>query len=750
MDMEKNADHNLIEYILSILDLSQDNRKMQMDPLVTMQDTTTKLLPLVEAVYMQTAREIKNFMDKMPGGFFIYRADGEEEIIYANQALLWMFGCTSFEEFRELTGNSFRGIVHPDDLSRVEVSIKEQIAQSQYDLDYVEYRIIQKDGEVRWVEDYGHFMRNDQLGDIFYVFLGDATEKRKRQLEEKNALLREKAKKEAILQKQIEQYDKELKVIHKEHLRRLEVIEGLSANYESILYADLDANEVLPYRMSHRIQYQFEDKSQTMEYGGFLSNYIHTWVCSEDQDRIKKATDPAYICEKLSDNKTYYVNYRVHKNEDVQYLQLRIVDAGSQQHVSQIVLGCRRVDDEIRYEMEQKKVFEDALNRAKLANIAKNTFLANMSHDMRTPMNAIIGFTALAKSHMDDAKKVGEYLEKIESSSEQLLHLINNILEISRIESGKCQMEEDEFNLFEAMQEVYRALSAQAEAKQIDFEVDVSGLEHYNVYGDERKLIQILLCLASNAVKYTKNGGHIRVTAREQSGKEEKYAFYEFDVEDNGIGIEEMYLQRIFEPFERVENTTSSGVHGTGLGLTIAKSLIEMMRGEIRVSSVPDKGSRFTVMLNFRLVNEQPASAEGNVEMVLKLLNKRKILLVDDNEINLEIASELLQDVGIAVDKAENGSVAIAKVISADPDSYGLILMDIQMPVMNGYQAARAIRAIDNPRQSHIPIIALSANTFEEDKRMSWESGMNAHMAKPFNLPELLGLIVKILTRAEQ
>lgn len=155
-------------------------------------------------------------------------------------------------------------------------------------------------------------------------------------------------------------------------------------------------------------------------------------------------------------------------------------------------------------------------------------------------------------------------------------------------------------------------------------------------------------------------------------------------------------------------------------------------------------------MLNFRLVNEQPASAEGNVEMVLKLLNKRKILLVDDNEINLEIASELLQDVGIAVDKAENGSVAIAKVISADPDSYGLILMDIQMPVMNGYQAARAIRAIDNPRQSHIPIIALSANTFEEDKRMSWESGMNAHMAKPFNLPELLGLIVKILTRAEQ
>lgn len=747
--MERNTDHNLIEYILSMLDLPRKNVVLEADNALIIQDTTEKLLPLIEAVYTQTAQEIKNFMDKMPGGFFIYRASGDEELIYANQALVRIFGCETLEEFRELTGNSFRGIVHAEDLERVEASIWEQIAHSKYDLDYVEYRIIQKSGKIRWVEDYGHFMHNDQLGDIFYVFMGDATEKRKRQLEEKNALLREKAQKEALLQQQIEQYDKELKVIHKEHLRRLEVIEGLSANYESILYADLDANEVLPYRMSHRIEYQFEDKNQVMEFAGFFSDYIHTWVCSEDQERIKKAIEPAYICEKLSDNKTFYVNYRVHKNEDLQYLQLRIVDAGSQEHISQIVLGCRRVDDEVRYEMEQKKVFEDALNRAKLANIAKNTFLANMSHDMRTPMNAIIGFTALARSHMDDAEKVEEYLEKIESSSEQLLHLINNILEISRIESGKCQMEEDEFSLNEVMQEVYRALAAQAEAKQIDFSIDVSGVTHFNIYGDERKLIQILLCLVSNAVKYTKNGGRIRVTAKEQGGKEEKYAFYEFNVEDNGIGIEEMYLQRIFEPFERVENTTSSGVHGTGLGLTIAKSLIEMMRGEIKVSSVPDKGSRFTVRLNFRLVDEQPVSAEGTVEMVLKLLNKRKILLVDDNEINLEIASELLQDVGIAVDKAENGSVAIARVISADPDSYGLILMDIQMPVMNGYQAARAIRAIDNPRQSHIPIIALSANTFEEDKRMSWESGMNAHMAKPFNLPELLGLIAKVLTKVE-
>ncbi len=745
--MEKNTDHNLIEYILSILDLSQKDFKLQADNFQFMQDATAKFLPLLEVVYKQTAQEIKNFMDKMPGGFFIYQAGGNEEVIYVNQALLWMFGCNTFEEFRELTGNSFSGMVHPDDLEKVQVSIQEQIANSKFELDYVEYRIIQKDRKVRWVEDYGHFMHNDRLGDIFYVFMGDATEKRKRQIEEKNALLREKAKKEELLQKQIEQYDKELKVIHKEHLRRLEVIEGLSANYESILYADLDTNEILPYRMSHRIEYQFKDKNRTMEFVGFFSDYIHTWVYSEDQERIAKATEPAYICKKLADNKTYYVNYRVHKNNDLQYLQLRIVDAGNQEHISQIVLGCRRVDDEIRYEMEQKKVFEDALNRAKLANVAKNTFLANMSHDMRTPMNAIIGYAALAKSHMDDKKKVEEYLGKIESSSEQLLHLINNILEISRIESGKCQMEEDEFNLNEVIQEVYHALSAQAESKQIEFSIDVSQLKHYNVYGDEKKLVQILLCLVSNAVKYTKAGGHIRMVAKEEGGEDENYAFYEFSVEDTGIGIEEMYLQRIFEPFERVENTTLSGVHGTGLGLTIAKSLIEIMRGEIEVRSVPDKGSRFTVTINFRLVDEQSVSAEATVDMVLKLLNKRKILLVDDNEINLEIASELLQNVGIAVDKAENGSVAIARVISAEPDSYGLILMDIQMPVMNGYQAARAIRAIDNPKQSHIPIIALSANAFEEDKRMSWESGMNAHMAKPFNLPELLDLIAKVLMK---
>ena len=415
MNTQKHT-NNLMEYVLTLLSLPEYNIA-DIGQQVS-QDALTDISFFLDPENIRMAHEMIKFMDEMPGGFLIYYANDEEKILYANQALLRIFQCSTLKEFQEITGNSFKGMIYHRDLDHVEQSIKEQIAQSQYDLDYVEYRIVRKDGSIRWVEDYGHFIHSDAIGDIFYVFLGDATEKKKRHLQEKVALINEK---EQILKSLIEEYDKERKIINQEHLRRLEVIEGLSVNYDSILYADLDTDRVFPYRLSSRTKRQFNKKYQALGFHWYLSNYVNTWVHPEDRERILKVTAPDYIRKKLSNSKTYYTNYRVIKNGKIQYLQLRIVNVGNEKRISQIVMGYRRVDLEIQREMEQKQILEEALKNANLAIVARNTFLSNMSHDIRTPLNAIFGFTELAKKHITDIEAVKGYLSKIEHSSKQLL-----------------------------------------------------------------------------------------------------------------------------------------------------------------------------------------------------------------------------------------------------------------------------------------------------------------------------------------
>ena len=667
-------------------------------------------------------RQIIRFMDEMPGGFFIYHADGDEKLIFANQAMLRIFQCETLDEFRALTGNSFRGIVHPDDLEEVEQSIQEQIAASQYDLDYIEYRITRKDGSVRWLEDYGHFIRNRSVGDIFYVFASDATEK-------KNHLLN-----------LIEAYNKERNSINQEHLRRLEVIEGLSINYDSILYADLDSDTILPYRLSSRTKRQFDERFQKRQFLWYVSDYIDTWVHPEDRGMLSRATAPEYIRKRLADGKTYYINYRVINGEKIQYLQLRIVNVSKKDHISQIVLGYRRVDEELRREMEQKQILESALENAKLAILAKNTFLSNMSHDMRTPLNAIFGFTGLAKKHLDDTAAMCSYLEKIETSSRQLLDLIDKVLEISWTETDNTHITETECSLRSILQDVHRSLSLPASEKNIAFTLDDAGLEHPDIYGDPDKLRHLFLYLADNAVTYTQTDGQVELTVREVEKLSNDYIVYQFIFRDTGIGISESSLQRIFDPFEREKNTTFSGIHGTGLGLTIARNIAEMMQGSIDVESTLGVGSTFTVTLRLRIQNQtDPIFADSNE--VLQRLFDQKILLVEDNEINLEIETEMLEELGFLIDTAENGSIAVEKIRNAKPGEYALILMDIQMPVMDGRAATRAIRSLEDPELSHIPIIALTADAFESDRLKSIECGMDAHLTKPIDVPVLLETI---------
>ncbi len=662
-----------------------------------------------------------HFMDEMPGGFFIYRADEAEELIYANKAMLRIFACDTIEEFRELTGNSFRGIVHPDDLEEIELSIKEQIEKDQYDMDYVEYRIIRKDGEVRWIEDYGHFVHNEYFGDIFYVFVGDATEKHRQRKNEKEKLIQE-------------------------QLRRLEVIEGLSVDYESIFYADLDKNWVKAYRVSSRFAKTFPSERIMREFAGFDADYIKEWVYPDDRELVKDISNPDFIRQKLSENKTFHLSYRIYRDGKVTYIQLHVLNVGSEEHVSQIVMGYRNIDDEIIQEMQQKRILAEALNAATLANKAKNLFLSNMSHDIRTPMNAIVGFTDLCKKHIREEGKVTGYLDMISEASDQMLQLLNDVLEISRLESEDVHVEETKCSLMDIAHQVQMNMISKAAAKNIALSLDITNLKHDMVSTDRTKLAQILIYLVDNAIKFTKDGGWVTLTVMEaqEESKQSDHVTYQFIVEDNGIGIDEGFLEYIFEPFERERNTTLSGVHGTGLGLTIARRLAEMIGGTIDVSSVVGEGSRFVVTLPLYMW-EMSANIDEFGDEPVCFSRPKKILIVDDNEINREIENEVLKDAGFLVDTADDGSIAVEKIRQSKPGEYDLILMDIQMPIMDGYHAAKAIRAMEDSNLAGIPIIAVSANSFEKDKKKALESGMNAHLPKPFDTHHLYKVIRQFL-----
>lgn len=703
---KQKADPALINCILSLLDISEKSAAGSPSPLTPSPHS------------MHAAENVVRFINEMPGGFFIYRSDKDEHILFANQAVLRIFGCATQEEFQALTGGSFKGFVHPDDLDAVEKSIEEQIAHSQYDLDYVEYRIIRKDGEIRWIEDYGHFVHNEAVGDIFYVFIGDATDKRNQ--------------------------------INELQMQRLRVIEGLSINYESILYVDLDTDQVLPYRLNSRIEPLFknpENPAQFPEFCQYTNQYIDTWVHPMDREIVRKALDPEYIRQKLSRQKTYYINYRILIHGESHYFQLRLVNTEDCPHVSQIVLGSRHVDKEIQMEMEQKQMLEDALHDANLAIIAKDTFLSNMSHDMRTPLNAIFGFTSLARTHLDDTKMADTYLTKIETAGRHLLDLIEKVLEISWTESNNIHLAESECNLHDILQEIHQLLLPQAKEKNIALSMDLSGISHGIVYSDPHKLKQLFLNLINNAITYTKADGSVDIIARELKNPSDNHPAFQFLVKDTGIGIGADFLKHIFEPFEREKNTTLSGIHGTGLGLTIAKNIVDQLGGTIQADSKKGEGSIFTVMLPLPSKQLPPVSVSDMDTDPILLFQNQKILLVEDNEINQEMESEILKDLGFLTEVAADGSIAVEKLKAASPGDYALVLMDIQMPVMNGWEATKAIRLLENPHIARIPIIALSADSFESNQKMSLECGMDAHLNKPLDVDCLLKTMAKVISQ---
>lgn len=390
-----------------------------------------------------------------------------------------------------------------------------------------------------------------------------------------------------------------------------------------------------------------------------------------------------------------------------------------------------------------------------MANDAKNQFLFSMSHDIRTPMNAIIGFTRLMKQNIEDRQKVEDYISKINDSSNFLLSLINNVLEMARIESGKLVLDEGIIDTHKFEHVTDTVFTDLAKSKGITFSNDYELLSDF-VLGDETKIRDITLNIVSNAIKYTPAGGYVKLTLKESRSDKPGYTIFTAVAEDSGIGISKSFLPHIFEEFSREKNTTDSKVSGTGLGMPIVKKLIDLMNGTIDIESEVGKGTKVTVVLPLRLLSEKQLEEvklaklkgkndESNVDPSSTGFAGKRILLAEDNELNAEIAIAVLEEMGLKVIRVADGFKCVQVMEEYDEDYFSLVLMDIQMPNMDGYEATRNIRAMMNPKKAHIPILAMTANAFDEDRKRALEAGMDGHLAKPIDVQELLQKLRQML-----
>ena len=664
---------------------------------------------------------LDHLTERMPGGFFIYRADDKEELLYANDVMLEIFGCKNLDEFKTLTGYTFQGIVHPDDLDAVQASIKHQIATHDKKIDYVEYRIIRKDGTIRWVDDFGRFTHTKNYGDVFYVFIRDITE---------------------------------MHIAREENQRREKVIAGLSIGFSSIYLLNLDTGTMRPYRLKNENFRKLTDElglndKEKFSFKEILPLYAARYVLPEDKELYLKEIEIERLRERLKAESSYTVTYRCKDNDDkIIYTEMFLARVEEENFTRHVVMGYRDVTQhftQARRELAEKMNMEMELEREKRANEIKSSFLFNISHDIRTPMNAIMGFTELAKLHLNDSERVKNYLKKVDEANRHLIALIDDLLEMSRIDYGRLEIKSEPCNLSEQINTVLDMFRPQIEEKQIRLEENLD-LPPDEVFVDALRFRRVMGNILGNAVKFTPAKGTITISARRKQISDSGYARYQFSISDTGVGITEEFMKKMYDAFERENSSTKTGYIGTGLGLSITKKLLDVMGGSISVKSKKGEGSTFTVDLPLKLVEHTPSGEIIEESKIPKHSGEHRILLVEDIEINRMLAETILTESGFLVESVPDGSDAVEIIKSRPIWYYDLVLMDIQMPVMNGYEATRAIRALGREDTNILPIIALSANAREEDKKMSLESGMNFHVAKPFDIAHLLSTIDEYLS----
>ena len=757
----------------------------------------------------QTLSVIEEIGGHMPGGFFIYQAEEPEKLIYVNRAVLDIYGCADMEEFRSFTGFTFKGMVHPDDYLKIADSIVQQIGTNKDRMDYAVYRIIRKDGEVRWVDDYGHFTETKTYGGVYVVFISDITEK--------------------VLSQEKHQKDLD------------NMITAMASDYRSVYHVDIDTDDAVCYRVDP------DDPNQTPEgvhfpYHDWITQYGSLYVDEEYREGFLAFTDPENIRAALATKDIIAYRYLARRGGSEYYEMLRMAGVRHPKDradhiVHAIGMGFTDIDVEMRDALATNRALSEALAAAEEANKAKTAFLSNMSHEIRTPMNAIIGLDSLALQNETLPAETREYLEKIGESAHHLLGLINDILDMSRIESGRLLIRKEEFSFRNMLEQINTMVMSQCAEKGLHYECRVIG-DHSTV---------------------------------------------RFRISDTGIGMERAFIPKIFDAFTQEDSSRNNKYGSTGLGMAITKNIVELMNGTISVESEKGVGTEFTVIvtlnnsdqkgpvtnyispndLRILVVDDEEIAAEharivldevgikadtcydGQTAMhmlelqhakhepyslvlldwkmpdmdglevakeIRKLYDKettviiltsfnwdeildeaihigvdsflakplfasnvldefervarknnmslykekkrarlkgRRILMAEDVFINAEIMRQIIMAREAEIDHAENGKLAVDTFAGSPAGYYDAILMDVRMPEMDGLEATAAIRALDRPDAKAIPIIALTANAFDEDVQRSLQVGMNAHLSKPVEPEHLYQTLEELIWEYE-
>lgn len=510
-------------------------------------------------------------------------------------------------------------------------------------------------------------------------------------------------------------------------------------NYQNGTYETIKCSDDVREKLGDHVQ-----RGDYHHLMGIVKQYVDDKTFTEFKKSFSLENIRSLIDEGIND---FGGDFRRTFPDGVRWVSIRVIH-NSDLKLNEVVMCFRDVDREKKRDLMRNELLENALASARSTVERKASFFSSASHDMRTPLNAIIGLTELAKRDIDDTQKTREYLDKIEGAGDQLLGLVNDVLDMSRMEHGDSGMVNyAPMSLRECVDTTLGLFTEQAqrEGKHLDVTVDI---EHDRVYGDAKRMSQILNNLVSNALKYSLEGASVSVSLRE-TAHTERTAKYQLDVTDTGIGMSDEFLQQVFEPFARETMFAPTGVTGTGLGMPIVKSLVQQMSGEISVRSKLGQGSTFTVVVPLQMVEEDfedeaDAVADGTADAPLDLSGKT-LLIAEDNEINMLIATEFLSALGAEMIEARNGQEALEAFANSQLDAIDAILMDMQMPVMDGCEATRAIRALDREDAATVPIVAVTANAFAEDIAKTTEAGMNGHVAKPFTVEELTDVLGKLM-----
>lgn len=519
--------------------------------------------------------------------------------------------------------------------------------------------------------------------------------------------------------------------------KRLQIINALGQAYSIILLINIKKNMLEMIKFSDGVGHNLRKEDLP---NAFQKEYIENMIAPSFQKNYIAFSDISTMESRLKEHDSLSCISQTIKGA---WIRSMIVPQKYDEkgNLSTVLLAISDVTEEKEHELEQDRILRNALSSAEHANRAKTAFLNNMSHDIRTPMNAIIGFTSLAAEHLDDREIIRNYLEKISTSGKHLLSLINDVLDMSRIESGSVKIEKTNVHLPDVLEDLKTIILESVHAKQQKLLIKMQDVVHEDIITDKLRLTQVLLNIISNAVKFTPVGGTIHILVEEKDSQKAGYAVYSFYIKDNGIGMSKEFQEHVFDSFARERTVTESGITGTGLGMAITKNIVDLMGGTIHLTSKQGEGSEFIVTLECELANKTVQDKQSSCPKAEKKhldYSGKKVLLVEDNELNREIATEILKSLGMKVDCAADGMEAVEIMSSEVGNQYDMIFMDIQMPKMDGYTATREIRTLKDMKKANVPIIAMTANAFDEDRKKAIKAGMNGHIAKPIDVDVIL------------